>query len=116
MGKLTGARVVGVAGGEIKKKFLLEELKLDAAIDYKCKDKALGEQLDEACPDGIDFFFDNVGGDLLDEVLQRINLRSRIVICGAISQYDSGQINKKSTIKGPSHYVRLAETSSTMSG
>jgi NADPH-dependent curcumin reductase CurA len=105
MAKLCGARVVGVAGGAKKNKFLLEELKLDAAVDYKDEKKTLGEQLDEACPDGIDFFFDNVGGDLLDEVLQRINIHSRTVICGAISQYDSGNINNKSEIKGPSHYI-----------
>jgi len=116
MAKLCGARVVGVAGGAKKTKFLLEELKLDAAVDYKDETKTLGEQLDEACPDGIDFFFDNVGGDLLDEVLQRINLHSRTVICGAISQYDSGNINNKSAIKGPSHYIKLAEMSSTISG
>lgn len=89
---------------------------MDTAIDYKCKDKTLGEQLDEACPDGIDFFFDNVGGDILDEVLQRINLYSRISICGAASQYNSGRINSKSKIQGPSHYINLAEKSSSMSG
>ena len=116
MAKLSGARVVGIAGGTKKQRFLLDELKLDGAVGYKCNKKSLGEQLDEACPDGIDFFFDNVGGDVLDEVLQRINLHSRIVICGAASQYDSGNINNKSSIKGPSHYIRLAETSSTLSG
>jgi len=118
MAKLCGARVVGIAGGKKKNKFLLEELKLDAAVDYKCESttKSLGEQLDEACPHGIDFFFDNVGGDILDEVLQRINLYSRLVICGAASHYDSGKINNKHSIKGPSHYVALAEKSSTLSG
>ncbi len=116
MAKLCGARVVGVAGGSKKQQYLLNELKLDGAVDYKSTDKTMGEQLDEACPDGIDFFFDNVGGDILDEVLQRINLHSRIVICGAASQYDSGNINNKSSIVGPSHYVKLAETSSSMSG
>jgi NADPH-dependent curcumin reductase CurA len=116
MAKLSGARVVGIAGGAKKQKFLLENLKLDAAVDYKSSDKTIGEQLDEACPEGIDFFFDNVGGDVLDEVLQRINLHSRVVICGAVSQYDSGKINSKRSIKGPSHYIRLAETSSTLSG
>ena len=116
MAKLSGARVIGVAGGEMKKKFLLETLKLDAAVDYKCKEKTLGEQLDETCPNGIDFFFDNVGGDVLDEVLQRINLYSRISICGAVSHYNSGRINTKSQIQGPSHYIKLAEKSSSMSG
>ena len=116
MAKLSGARVIGVAGGSKKKRFLLDELKLDGAVDYKCTSKSLGQQLDEACPDGIDFFFDNVGGDILDEVLQRINLHSRISVCGAISQYNSGNINNKSSIKGPSHYIRLAEQSSSLSG
>eukprot|EP00594_Rhizosolenia_setigera_P015191 CAMPEP_0178980438 /NCGR_PEP_ID=MMETSP0789-20121207/26501_1 /TAXON_ID=3005 /ORGANISM="Rhizosolenia setigera, Strain CCMP 1694" /LENGTH=359 /DNA_ID=CAMNT_0020670861 /DNA_START=113 /DNA_END=1192 /DNA_ORIENTATION=- len=116
MALLTGATVIGVAGGETKKRFLLDELKLDGAVDYKCKEKTIGEQLDELCPNGIDFFFDNVGGQILDEVLQRINLYSRISICGAASQYNSGKINDKSSIEGPSHYVKLAEMSSTMSG
>merc|ERR1712038_1041439 len=71
---------------------------------------------DEQCPNGIDFYFDNVGGDTLNEVLQRINLHSRVVVCGAISQYDTGKINDKSSIRGPSHYIRLAEKSSSMTG
>eukprot|EP00560_Eucampia_antarctica_P006976 CAMPEP_0197829052 /NCGR_PEP_ID=MMETSP1437-20131217/5527_1 /TAXON_ID=49252 ORGANISM="Eucampia antarctica, Strain CCMP1452" /NCGR_SAMPLE_ID=MMETSP1437 /ASSEMBLY_ACC=CAM_ASM_001096 /LENGTH=372 /DNA_ID=CAMNT_0043430529 /DNA_START=37 /DNA_END=1155 /DNA_ORIENTATION=+ len=116
MAKLCGARVIGVAGGPKKKEFLMDKLNCDGVVDYKCSEKSIGEQLDELCPDGIDFFFDNVGGDLLDEVLQRINLYSRIVICGAISHYDSGNINDKSLIKGPSHYIKLAEKSSSMSG
>ncbi len=116
MAKLAGARVIGVAGGSKKQDFILNTLKLDGAVDYKCTKQTIGEQLDIACPDGIDFFFDNVGGEILDEVLQRINLHSRIVVCGAISQYNSGNINNKSAIKGPSHYVRLAEQSSSLTG
>lgn len=116
MARLCGARVVGVAGGPRKREFLLEDLRLDAAIDYKDSTRTLGEQLDAACPDGIDFFFDNVGGDLLDEVLQRLNRHARVVICGAISHYDSGDINDKARIAGPAHYVKVAETSSTISG
>uniref|UniRef100_A0A7S3PXI6 Enoyl reductase (ER) domain-containing protein n=1 Tax=Chaetoceros debilis TaxID=122233 RepID=A0A7S3PXI6_9STRA len=116
MAKLCGARVVGIAGGEKKKEFLLKELKLDGAVDYKSTTKTVAEQLDEQCPDGIDFFFDNVGGSTLDCVLQRINLHARISICGAISQYDSGKINNKQSIVGPAHYIKVAETSSTISG
>ena len=116
MAKLTGARVIGIAGGPVKKKFLLDTLGLDGAIDYKDVEKSLGKQLDEQCPEGIDFFFDNVGGKTLDAVLERINLNSRISLCGAISEYDSGKINNKSTIVGPSHCIRLAETSSSMTG
>jgi NADPH-dependent curcumin reductase CurA len=116
MAKLAGARVIGIAGGPIKKKFILEELGLDGAIDYKDTEKSIGKQLDEQCPDGIDFFFDNVGGKTLDAVLERINIWSRISICGAISQYDSGKINEKNLIEGPSHYIKLAEMSSSMTG
>jgi NADPH-dependent curcumin reductase CurA len=116
MCKLAGARVVGIAGGPEKKKFLLEELGLDGAVDYKDSTKPLAEQLKEQCPDGIDFFFDNVGGETLDEVLDQINQGSRIVICGAISQYDTGNMYKKGGSQGPSNYMKLAETSSSMSG
>ena len=116
MAKLTGARVIGIAGGKVKKQFLLDTLGLDGAIDYKDGDKSLGQQLDEECPNGVDFFFDNVGGKTLDAVLERINKNSRISLCGAISEYDSGKINNKSTIVGPSHCIRLAETSSSMTG
>ena len=116
MAKLTGARVIGIAGGKVKKEFLLETLGLDGAIDYKDGEKSLGQQLDEECPNGVDFFFDNVGGKTLDAVLERINRNSRISLCGAISEYDSGKINNKSTIVGPSHCIRLAETSSSMTG
>jgi NADPH-dependent curcumin reductase CurA len=116
MCKLAGARVVGIAGGPEKKKFLLEELGLDGAVDYKDSTKPLAEQLKEQCPDGIDFFFDNVGGETLVEVLDQINQGSRIVICGAISQYDTGNMYKKGGTEGPSNYIKLAETSSSMSG
>uniref|UniRef100_A0A7S2MG65 Enoyl reductase (ER) domain-containing protein n=1 Tax=Helicotheca tamesis TaxID=374047 RepID=A0A7S2MG65_9STRA len=116
MAKLCGSKVIGIAGGSKKKDFLMNELGLDGAVDYKDKDKSIGEQLDELCPDGIDFFFDNVGGPTLDAVLEKINLNSRIVVCGAISQYSDGTINKKGAVVGPSNYVKLAEKSSSMSG
>lgn len=112
--KLKGARVVGIAGGPMKNKFLLNELNLDAAIDYKDSSKSLEEQLDEACPDGIDFFYDNVGGELLDFVLDRINKRGRVVICGAVSQY--GNLDKKDKVRGPSNYLSLAEKTASMAG
>ena len=69
LAKLTGARVVGIAGGDAKKAYLLEELKLDGAVDYKDKDKSVGAQLDELCPDGVDYYFDTVGGATLDSIL-----------------------------------------------
>jgi NADPH-dependent curcumin reductase CurA len=116
MAKLSGARVVGIAGGPKKSKFLIDELKLDGAIDYKDSEKTLAEQLAEQCPDGIDFFFDNVGGETLDAVLEKINSGSRIVICGAISQYNTGNMYKKGGVRGPSNYVKLAERNSSMVG
>ena len=116
MAKQTGAKVIGIAGGKEKTKFLLEELGLDGAIDYKDKSKSLEEQLEEQCPDGIDFFFDNVGGDILDAILEKINLYARIIVCGAISQYGHGNVNKKGGTQGPSNYIKLAEKSSTMTG
>jgi len=116
LAKSTGARVVGIAGGKKKCKFLMENLKLDATIDYKDTEKSVVEQLEETCPDGIDFFFDNVGGELLDHVLRKINPKSRVVICGAISQY-SGNLNQGlGKIYGPTSYLKLAEKGASMTG
>ena len=114
LAKTTGARVVGIAGGKIKTEFLLNELKLDGAVDYKCEDKTLEEQLKECCPNGIDFIYDNVGGKTLDAILDKINPRGRVVICGAISQY-SGNLNK-GKVQGPSNYLKLAEQGAVMAG
>lgn len=114
MAKLTGARVVGIAGGPDKTDFLLRELGLDAAVDYKHPTQSLEEQLAGACPDGVDFFLDNVGGATLDAVLDKINQGARVVICGAISQYDTGKLY--SNPQGPKNYLKLAERSATMSG
>jgi hypothetical protein len=117
MARLVGAtRVVGIAGGPDKKAFLLETLGLDGAIDYKDETQSLEAQLDTQCPDGVDFFFDSVGGDTLETVLSRINQSARVVICGAISQYSSGNINKKNQVQGPSTYIKLAEKSASMTG
>jgi len=110
-----GARVIGVAGGERKARFLRDELCLAGAIDYKRTDASIGEQLDELAPDGIDFFFDNVGGETLDEVLARIRPGGRVVICGAVSQYDAGKLNV-SRVDGPSNYLKLAERSAHLAG
>jgi len=112
--KLTGARVIGVAGGPKKCSFLTDTLKLDGAVDYKSSEKTMGEQLDALAPDGIDFFFDNAGGDILDAVLLRLNQRSRVVICGAASQYSGNLHHGK--VQGPSEYLKLAERNSTMKG
>lgn len=114
MAKLTGARVVGITGGPEKANFLLNEVGIDAAIDYKDHSLSLNEQLSQACPDGIDFFLDNVGGDTLDAVLEKINQGARIVICGAISQYDTGKLY--TSPQGPKQYLKLAERNASMAG
>ena len=109
--KLEGARVVGVAGGPDKGRFLTTELGFDASVDYKRDDVA--DQLRASAPDGIDVYFDNVGGPLLDVVLDQIKPRARIVICGAISQY-SGDLSQG--VRGPALYLRLAERQARMEG
>ncbi|MCJ7671407.1 MAG: NADP-dependent oxidoreductase, partial [Acidimicrobiia bacterium] len=84
--KIQGCRVIGIAGTDDKCAWLTGECGLDAAINYKSED--IGRRLDELCPDGIDVFFDNVGGATLDEVLARITIGARVALCGAISTYN----------------------------
>src|SRR6202790_1613972 len=84
--KIKGCRVVGIAGGKDKCKWLTSELGFDAAVDYK--DGAVFKALRAAAPGGIDVYFDNVGGDILEACLAQMNNRGRIACCGAISQYD----------------------------
>ncbi|MDM8349714.1 NADP-dependent oxidoreductase [Pseudomonas sp. sp1636] len=107
--KLKGCRVIGIAGGTDKCKLLIDELGFDGAIDYKHED--LHAALKRECPKGVDLYFDNVGGDILDAVLTRINFKARVVICGAISQY-----NNKEAIKGPTNYLQLLVNSARMEG
>ncbi|MEE4245565.1 MAG: NADP-dependent oxidoreductase [Kangiellaceae bacterium] len=107
--KIKGCRVVGIAGGADKCQYLIDELGFDAAIDYK--NANVLTELKTSCPKGIDVFFDNVGGDILDAVLTRINFKARIVICGAISQY-----NNTTPIKGPSNYLSLLVNRARMEG
>lgn len=107
--KLKGCRVVGIAGGQEKCKSLIEEFGFDGAIDYKNEDVIAG--LKRECPKGVDVFFDNVGGDILDAVLSRLNLKARVVICGAISQY-----NNKEAVKGPANYLSLLVNRARMEG
>jgi hypothetical protein len=109
--RIDGARVIGIAGGAAKCKHVVEQLGFDAAIDYKRDD--VGARLAELAPEGVDVFFDNVGGELLDVVLDRIRLGARIVICGAISQY-SGDMSRG--VRGPALYLRLAERHARMEG
>lgn len=107
--RIKGCRVVGIAGGAEKCQFLIDELGFDAAIDYKSQN--VKKALKEACPSGVDVFFDNVGGDILDDVLTQINMKARIVICGAISQY-----NNTTPVKGPSNYLSLLVNRAKMEG
>ena len=85
--KLKGARAIGIAGGAEKCSYVVGELGFDAAIDYKSEDVAAG--LHEHCPKGIDVYFDNVGGEILDAALARLARHARVVVCGAISQYNA---------------------------
>lgn len=98
--KIQGCRVVGIAGSAEKCRWITEELGFDAAIDYKSED--VGKMLDVCCPNGIDVYFDNVGGAILDAVLARINLRARISLCGLISGY-----NAKAPVPGPYNYGNI---------
>ncbi|MFQ3322833.1 MAG: NADPH-dependent curcumin reductase CurA [Pseudomonadales bacterium] len=107
--KLKGCRVVGIAGGAEKCGYLRDELKLDAVIDYKQGD--ITEQLAQVTPEGIDVYFDAVGGETLDAVLMLVNRHARLVICGAISQYE--HINNS---VGPSNYIQLIAQSCLMQG
>jgi len=106
--KIHGCRVVGIAGGADKCRYL-GELGFDAAIDYKAAD--VKAALRESCPKGIDVFFDNVGGDILDAALTQLAPRARIIICGAISQY-----NNTTPVKGPSNYLSLLVNRASMTG
>lgn len=89
--KLEGCRVVGIAGGSAKCRFVTEELGFDAAIDYKAEPD-LGAAIAAACPDGIDVYFDNVGGSILDAALAALRPKGRVVICGRISQTAAEQL------------------------
>ena len=88
IGKIMGCRVVGIAGGAKKCAFVKDELGFDACIDYKAE-KDLDAALRAACPNGIDVYFDNVGGEISDAVLRNINFFARVALCGSISQYNA---------------------------
>ena len=107
--KIKGCRVIGIAGGAEKCRWITSELGFDAAIDYK--NEKVRDGLAKNCPKGIDVYFDNVGGEILDEVLARLAMGARIVICGAISQY-----NSTSGIKGPANYLSLLVNRARMQG
>jgi len=107
--KIKGCTVIGIAGGADKCAYLKDELGFDGTIDYKNEDVRVA--LKRECPKGVDVYFDNVGGEILDTVLTRLRMHARIVICGAISQY-----NNKEAVKGPSNYLSLLVNRGTMQG
>jgi NADPH-dependent curcumin reductase CurA len=107
--KIKGCRAVGIAGGAEKCRYLTDQLGFDAAVDYKNSD--VKAALREACPNGIDVYFDNVGGDILDIALTRLARHARVVICGAISQY-----NNTTPFKGPANYMSLLVNRASMTG
>ena len=107
--RIAGARVIGIAGGEEKCDFLRSDIGCHDAVDYKSGN--LADKLREACPNGIDVFFDNVGGEVLDAALDNIAKCARVVICGAISQY-----NDMTQVTGPSLYLRIPERNASMLG
>ncbi len=107
--KIQGCKVVGIAGGPEKCAYVVSELGFDACIDYK--NESVHKSIKEHCPQGVDVYFDNVGGDILDAALARLRMNARVVICGAISQY-----NNKTAIKGPSNYLSLLVNRATMQG
>ncbi len=110
IGKLKGCRVVGIAGGADKCRYVREELGFDEAIDYKSEN--LDEALKRNCPKGVDIYFDNVGGETLEAVLGRLAMKARIIICGAISQYNT----RRDQIPGPRNYLALLVCRARMEG
>ncbi len=109
LAKIKGCRAVGIAGGAAKCRYLVNDLGFDAAIDYKSED--VTEALRKSCPQGMNIYFDNVGGDILEAALANLARGARIVICGAISQY-----NNTGPVQGPRNYLSLLVHRATMKG
>jgi hypothetical protein len=109
LAKIKGCRAVGIAGGADKCRYLVADLGFDAAIDYKSEDVTAA--LRKSCPQGINIYFDNVGGDILEAALANLARGAHIVICGAISQY-----NNTGPVQGPRNYLSLVVHRATMKG
>lgn len=109
LAKAWGCHVIGIAGGPEKCAYVRDELGADAVIDYK--HEKVSKALAALCPEGIDVYFDNVGGEILDAVLKRLRLRARIVLCGGISQY-----NATGAAQGPANYLSLISARGRMEG
>ncbi|ELY78670.1 NADP-dependent oxidoreductase [Natrinema gari] len=110
LARLSGARVVGTAGSEAKIDWLTDDLGFDAAINYKNTDD-LAAAVDEACPDGVDVYFDNVGGPITDAVWPRLNVDARVAVCGQIALY-----NETDVPTGPRKLAKLIESRATVEG
>jgi NADPH-dependent curcumin reductase CurA len=106
--RIKGCRVIGVAGGPEKCRWIVDELGFDAAIDYKGED--LAGRLRQLAPEGIDVFVDNVGGEILDAVLTQLARGARVVLSGGLSQYNADQT------RGPSNYLQLIRARASMTG
>lgn len=109
LGKLSGARVVGIAGSEEKIDWLTDELGFDAGVNYREGD--VSEALEEGCPDGVDVYYDNVGGEITDAVFDRLNVRARVAVCGQIALY-----NAEERPTGPRKLGKLIETRARVEG
>jgi NADPH-dependent curcumin reductase CurA len=109
LAKIKGCRAIGIAGGPEKCEWVVRELGYDACIDYKSG--SVKDGLKAHCPKGVDVYFDNVGGEILDSVLTRLAMKARIVVCGAISQY-----NNTAPVKGPANYLSLLVHRARMEG
>jgi NADPH-dependent curcumin reductase CurA len=107
--RVKGCRAIGIAGGKDKCKWLLDVAKFDAAIDYKSED--VPARLRELCPKGIDIYFDNVGGEILDAALAQLAMRGRVVLCGAIATYNDTELRA-----GPKNYLNLLLKRGRMEG
>jgi NADPH-dependent curcumin reductase CurA len=107
--RIKGCRAIGIAGGREKCAWLVDELGFDAAIDYKGDD--VRAQLREHAPGGVDVFFDNVGGEVLEHVLSRLARGARVVLSGAVSQY-----NATEAFRGPANYMQLLVARASMTG
>ncbi|MGF6350721.1 NADP-dependent oxidoreductase [Variovorax sp. W2I14] len=113
LAKIKGCRVVGIAGGAAKCEWVVKELGFDACIDYKAGAGAVREGLKTHCPKGVDIYFDNVGGEILDAVLARLARKARVIICGAISQYNNANSMPGA---GPRNYLSLLVNRARMEG
>ncbi|NDZ14158.1 NADP-dependent oxidoreductase [Variovorax sp. WS11] len=113
LAKIKGCRAIGIAGGPEKCDWVVKELGFDACIDYKAGPSAVRDGLKAHCPKGIDIYFDNVGGEILDAALARLARGARIIICGAISQYNNAN---SAPAQGPKNYLSLLVNRARMQG